>query len=90
MVLEYIIYSSFSCTSIFWTLQFIVVHPSSSSSFLQGPVANAPGCTSASAAYCTLTLDVPTLTTSRLPRDPGGQRWNYVNFLVQVNIRMEQ
>jgi hypothetical protein len=27
MFLEYIIYSSFSCTSIFWTLQFIVFHP---------------------------------------------------------------
>jgi hypothetical protein len=53
-------------------------------------VVNAPGCTSASAAYCTLPLDVSTLTTIRLPRDPGSQKWNYVNLLVQVNIRMEQ
>ena len=28
-------------------------------------------------AYCT-TLDVQTLTTSRLPRDPSSQKWNYV------------
>jgi hypothetical protein len=35
-------------------------------------------------------LDVPTLTTSRLPREPGKQRWNSVNLLVQFNIRMEQ
>jgi len=27
MFLEYVIYSSFSYTSIFWTLQLIVVHP---------------------------------------------------------------
>ena len=25
-----------------------------------------------------LILDVPTFTTSRLPRDPSSQRWNYV------------
>jgi hypothetical protein len=39
---------------------------------------------------CILPLDFPALATSRLPRDPGSQRWNYVNLLVQVNIRMEQ
>jgi hypothetical protein len=61
-----------------------------SSSFLYGLVDNAPRITSASAAYCTLPLDVTTLTTSRLPSDPAGQRWNYVNLLVQVNIRIEK
>jgi hypothetical protein len=48
-------------------------------------VANAPGCTSASAAYCTYAaLDVPTFTASRLSRphpasDPGRQSRNYAN-----------
>jgi hypothetical protein len=42
-----------------------------------------PGCTSASAAYCTyLALDVPTFTASRLSRphpvsDPRSQSRNY-------------
>jgi hypothetical protein len=46
-------------------------------------VANAPGCTSASAAYCTYpALDVPTFTASRLSpphpaSDPGSQSRNY-------------
>jgi hypothetical protein len=31
-----------------------------------------------------LPLDVPTLPTSRLPRDPGSQRWNYVNLILDV------
>ena len=47
-------------------------------------MANAPGCTAASTAYCTFPAsDVPTFTTSRHPRphpanDPGSQMWNYV------------
>jgi hypothetical protein len=51
--------------------------------FLWGPVANAPRCTSANAAYCTYpALDVPTFTASRLSRpqpssDPGSQSRNY-------------
>jgi hypothetical protein len=31
-----------------------------------------------------LPLDVPNLTASRLPRDPGSQRWNYVNPILDV------
>jgi hypothetical protein len=38
------------------------------------PVGNAPDVCS-HVAYCT-TLDIRTLTTSRLTRDPGGQRWS--------------
>ena len=36
-------------------------------------------------AYCT-TLDVQTLTTSRLPRDPISQRWNYVGEKWPMNF----
>jgi hypothetical protein len=65
---------------------------SSSSSFLQGPVANAPGCTSASAAYCTYpALYVPTFTASRLSRphhasDPGCQSRNYADEKWPINF----
>ena len=31
-------------------------------------------------------LDVPTFTTSRLPRDPGSQRWNYVGEKCPMNF----
>ena len=34
-------------------------------------------------AYCT-TLDVQTLTTSRLPRDPGSQRWSKTILFLDV------
>jgi hypothetical protein len=59
---------------------------------LKGPVANAPGCTSASAAYCTYpALDVPTFTASRLSRpqpasDPGNQGRNYVGEKWSINF----
>jgi hypothetical protein len=59
---------------------------------LYGPVANAPRCTSASAAYCTYpALDVPTFTASRLSRpqpasDPGSQSWNYVDEKWPINF----
>ena len=36
-------------------------------------------------AYCT-TLDVQTFTTSRLPRDPSCQRWNYVGEKWPMNF----
>jgi hypothetical protein len=55
-------------------------------------VANAPGCTSASAAYCTYpALDVPTFTTSRLSSpqpasDPGSQSRNYVGEKWSINF----
>jgi hypothetical protein len=55
-------------------------------------VANAPGCTSASAAYCTYpALDVPTLTASRLSRphpasDPGSQSRNYAGEKLPINF----
>jgi hypothetical protein len=64
----------------------------SSSSFLLGPVANAPGCTSASVAYCTYpALDVPTFTTSHLScpqpaSDPGSQSQNYVGEKWPINF----
>jgi hypothetical protein len=51
---------------------------------LQGPVANAPGCISASAAYYTYpALDIPTFIASRLSlpqpaSDPGSQSRTYV------------
>jgi hypothetical protein len=59
---------------------------------LQGPVADAPGFTSASAAYCTFpALDVPTFTASRLSRpqpgnDPGNQSRNYVSEKWSINF----
>ena len=31
-------------------------------------------------------LDVPTFTTSRLPRDPSSQRWNYVGEKWPMNF----
>ena len=39
-----------------------------------------PGMYCSHVAYCT-TLDVQTLTTSRLPRDPGSQRWSQTLLL---------
>ena len=36
-------------------------------------------------AYCT-TLNVQTLTTSRLPRDPGSQGWSYTLLFLDVPI----
>jgi hypothetical protein len=54
-------------------------------------VVNSPGCTSASAAYCTYpALDVPTFT-SRLSRphpasDPGSQSWNYAGEKWPINF----
>jgi hypothetical protein len=59
---------------------------------LYGPVANAPGCTSASAASCTYPAwDVPTFTASRLLRpqpasDPGSQSRNYVGDKWPINF----
>jgi hypothetical protein len=55
-------------------------------------VANAPGCTSASAAYCTYpALDVPTFTASRLSHpqpasDPGSQSRKYVGEKWPINF----
>jgi hypothetical protein len=55
-------------------------------------MANAPGCTSASAAYFTYpSLDVPTFTASRLSRphpasDPGSQSWNYAGEKWPINF----
>jgi hypothetical protein len=55
-------------------------------------VANAPGCTSASAAYCTYhALDVLTFTASRLSRphtasDPGSQSRNYAGGKCPINF----
>jgi hypothetical protein len=65
---------------------------SSSSSFLLGPVANAPGYTSANGAYCTYpALDVPTFTASRLSRphpasDPVSQNRNYAEEKWPINF----
>jgi hypothetical protein len=55
-------------------------------------MANASGCTSASAAYCTYpALDVPTFTASRLSRphpasDPGSQSRNYAGEKWPINF----
>jgi hypothetical protein len=55
-------------------------------------VANAPGCTSASAAYCTYpALDVQTFTAIRLSRphpasDPGSQSRNYAGQKWPINF----
>jgi hypothetical protein len=55
-------------------------------------VANAPGSTSASAAYFTYpALEVPTFTASRLSRpqparDPGSQSRNYVGEKWPINF----
>ena len=43
--------------------------------FLQGSRQLMPRMYCSHVAYCT-TLNVQTLTTSRLPRDPGSQRWS--------------
>jgi hypothetical protein len=59
---------------------------------LSGPVANAPWCTSASAAYCTYpALDVPTFAASRLSRPhpashPGSQSRNYAGEKWLINF----
>jgi hypothetical protein len=63
-----------------------------SSFFLYDPVADATGCTSASAAYCTYSaLDVTTFTASRLSRphpasDPGSQSRNYAGEKWRINF----
>jgi hypothetical protein len=55
-------------------------------------VATAPGCTSASAAYCNYpALDVPTFTASRLSRphparDPGSKSRNYAGEKWPINF----
>jgi hypothetical protein len=55
-------------------------------------MANAPRCTSASAAYCTYpALDFPTFTASRLSRpqpasEPGSQSRNYVGEKGPINF----
>jgi hypothetical protein len=55
-------------------------------------MANVPGCTSASAAYCTYpALDVPTVTANRHSRpqpasDPGSQSRNYVGEKLSINF----
>jgi hypothetical protein len=38
------------------------------------------------AIYINLILDVPTFTTSRLPRDPSSQSWNYVGEKWPMNF----